>query len=129
MSTLDKQKLGRTVRMYVVLAAFCGVFGFAYEQFSHGVFSPFMGCLFLFPLLGGAVPFLVLYRLPDTRPPSTASRYAYYSGLAALTVGSCLTGVFDIYGTAAPLVGVYWVAGAALAAVGILMYLLALRAR
>lgn len=121
--------MGRTVRMYAVLAAFCAVFGFVYEQFSHGVFSPFMGYLFLFPLLGGAVPFLLLYLLPFPRLPGTASRYAYHSGLAALTVGSCLTGVFDIYGTTAPLAGVYWWAGAAFTAAGVLLYLLPQRVR
>lgn len=121
--------MGRTVRMYAVLTAFCGVFGFVYEQFSHGVFSPFMGYLFLFPLLGGAVPFLLLYLLPVSKLPGTASRYAYHSGLAAFIVGSCLTGVFDIYGTAAPLVGVYWWAGAVFVAAGVLLYLLPQRVR
>lgn len=124
MSILDKtqKKAGarRTAVIYLGAAVFCGLFGLIYEQFSHGVYSPFLGWMFLFPLLLGALPFLLLWRLPSVRYPGTMARYAYHSGLAALTLGSCLTGIFEIYGSAAPLVKVYWVVGGILLGFGVL---------
>lgn len=109
--------------MYGVITIFCGVFGIVYEQYSHGVFSPFMGLLFLFPLLGGFFPFLILSSKRVKKLPSTMSRYTYHSGLATLTTGSLLTGVFDIYGTTAPLVNVYWFVGSLFTVGGIVLYI------
>jgi metal-dependent amidase/aminoacylase/carboxypeptidase family protein len=47
-----------------------------------------------------------------------------FSRLATLALGSCLTGIFAIYGTTAPLVTVYWVAGLGLLAAALGLYLL-----
>jgi len=68
--------------------------------------------LFLVPLLAGAVPALLLLSRRAKIPARCRSLWG--PGVATLTVGSCLRGVFDIYGTTAPLVGVYWLAGGAL---------------
>lgn len=56
MSSSDKIPLRRCGRSYLIAAAACGVFGFAYEQFSHGAYSKCMLFFFLIPLLGGALP-------------------------------------------------------------------------
>lgn len=124
MSILDrapeKAEAGRTAAIYAGVAVFCGVFALIYGQFSHGVFSAFLGWMFLFPLLLGALPFLLLWRLPSAGYPGTMARYAYHSGLAALTLGSCLTGIFEIYGSTAPLVKAYWVGGGILLGFGVL---------
>lgn len=115
--------------MYLLFTAFCAVFGFVYELFSHDVFSPFMGLLFLFPLLLGAFPFYLLGLFSASKLPGVLSRYAYHSGIATLTLGSLLTGVFDIYGTSAPLVSVYWFWGSIITISGILIYFYSLYKR
>ena len=111
------------VRTSLLLTAFCVLFSMVYEHFSHGVYSPFMICLFLVPLLGGVVPSLVLVFSPGLCFPSPFARSTYRLGLITLAVGSCLRGVFEIYGTSAPLVGVYGAAGGVLTATGIVSYL------
>ncbi len=98
---------------YFAAAAFCILFAAVYEHFSHGVWSNYMVCLFVWPLLGG-VPALLLPGIRTALMPCRAVRNFWASGVATLTLGSCLAGVFEIYGTTAPLVAVYWYAGAAL---------------
>ncbi len=59
--TKQAQKtLRRTALVYLAASIFCAVFGAIYEIFSHGVISFFMVCSFLFPLLCGFLPFLLL---------------------------------------------------------------------
>lgn len=124
MSTSDKRQLRRSAGKYLVLSALCGIFSLVYEQFSHGVRSGFMILLFLFPLLLGALPALALTLLPGSRAPGPAVRTLWNSAVATLALGSCLTGIFAIYGTTAPLVTVYWVAGLGLLAAALGLYLL-----
>lgn len=112
MSTSDKQLLYRISRRYLLAAAFCGVFSIIYEVFSHGVYSGFMIALFLFPLLGSAAPLLMARLGTGVPDPQTRSLWGF--GWATLAVGSCLHGIFDIYGTTAPLTVVYWPVGIAL---------------
>ena len=102
---------------YLAAALGCALFGAVYECFSHGVFSPFMVCAFAFPLLLGALPLCLLrsFGRPFPRPPAADLVHA---GVAALTVGSILRGVLDIYGTTNSLLAAYWIAGAALSAAG-----------
>ncbi len=58
-----------------------------------------MTYMFAIPLLGGACVMLSLY-LAKARPLPRSSRQAWALALGALTVGSCLHGIFDIAGTA-----------------------------
>ncbi len=128
MSTSDKsnkrQKARKAVVTYAGITLFCGLFSFVYEQFSHGVYSSYMICLFLFPLLGGVLPYALLGLVNNLRFPSRASMNLYNFGIATLTVGSCLKGVLDIYGTTSDYMPVYWIAGAVLIALGIVVYIL-----
>lgn len=90
-------ELGR--RLYAGATIFCFVFFLVYNRFSHGVHSPFMTWLFLWPLLLGFIPttaLAVISRLPG---PSEISAFYYNAGVAALTVSSCLRGIFEIAGT------------------------------
>lgn len=48
----------------------------------------------------------------------------YNAGIAALTVGSLMEGVLEIYGTTNDLLRIYWFVGFGLAGIGILMYLI-----
>ena len=66
---------GKTALIYLFASIFCAAFGAIYEIFSHGVYSAFMICAFVFPLVGGALPFLLLYTSEKarvkTRPTKT----------------------------------------------------------
>jgi hypothetical protein len=82
------------------VSAFCLLFSQIYLRFSHGVSSPYMSLLFLWPLLLGAVPILLLRLLRKTVPEAASS--LWFSGVAALTVRSALIGVLAIAGTSSP---------------------------
>ena len=75
-----------------------------------------MLCAFAFPLLLGAIPFFLLQKRGKPFPGGAAE--LVHAGVAALTVGSILQGVLEIYGTSNPLTAVCWAAGGILTAVG-----------
>lgn len=66
--------------------------------------------LFLFPLIGGALPAAVFTAL-RCAAVSQWIRRIWRAGVATLTVGSCMTGIFEIYGSDAPLLTWYWYVG------------------
>ena len=79
--------------------------------------------LFLLTLLLGLMPFFLLQK--KGRPfPGLLSADFIHAGVAALTAGSILKGILDIYGTASPLLLPCWIAGGVLCLSG---WLLALR--
>jgi hypothetical protein len=101
---------------YLLAALGCAIFGEVYELFSHEVWSCFMIGAFVLPLLLGALPFFLLRKSGKPFPGRAAD--LIHAGVAALTVGSLVQGVLEIYGTTNPLTAVYWIAGAALTAAG-----------
>ncbi len=76
------------------ITLFCIIFAFVYEMFSFGVYSMNMILMFLYPLLLGALPCLLLHK--------TAGRF-WNDGILLLTGGSLLAGVLEIYGTSSSL--------------------------
>ena len=109
----DGKKSGRNVKpllIWLCITLFCGLFSFVYESFSHGVFSPFMVWLFLFPLIGGVLP-AAAFTVLRCAAVSQWIRRIWRAGVATLTVGSCMTGIFEIYGSDAPLLTWYWYVG------------------
>ena len=102
----------RTARRYLGLAGFCALFALVYELFGHGVISWYMVLLPLWPLLGGALIFALL-AMARIHPPQR-TRCLYHAGLVTLTVGSCVTGIFEIYGSTPAIVRYYWIVGACL---------------
>ncbi|MBR3245167.1 MAG: hypothetical protein IKN57_00260 [Parasporobacterium sp.] len=56
--------------------------------------------------------------------PGAAERNLYHCGIIALTTGSLLTGVLEIYGTTNYLLSIYWLAGAALLIAAIAVFCL-----
>lgn len=112
----------KTVAVYLGATLFCGFFSYVYERFSHGVYSDYMVYLFLFPLLGGALPYGAMLLLGAPPPPRLAANL-FNAGIATLTVGSLMAGVLEIYGTDSPHLSIYWWAGAALTALGASAYL------
>ncbi len=106
-------------------ALFCVLFGAVYELFSHGVYSYGMLYAFVFPLVLGVLPLLIITMLRAPYPNRFA-RGVCHAGIATLTVGSLVSGALEIYGTTNPLTLVYWIAGIALAVFGIAAYLVSL---
>ena len=106
-------------RRYIVAAVGCALFALIYAQFSHGVHSPFMTFMFAIPLVGGAIPALVLAAMKAHPLPSVA-RQSWALSLASLTVASCLRGIFDIAGTSSPYLAVYLVLAVAFALVALI---------
>lgn len=106
-------------KRYALAAGAVLAFAAVYERFSHQVYSGFMIFAFLFPLLGGLLPCMLLPRLPKRFWPPVHSACLYDSGIAALTTGSLFRGILDIYGTTSRLGKLYWIAGAALIFAGI----------
>ena len=98
---------------YLAAALFCALFGAVYEIFSHEVYSYPMIYAFAIPLAGGALPFLAFAAglLKQWRFPGTISRSLYHAGIAALTIGSIMQGILEIYGTTNMLLWAYWIAG------------------
>lgn len=113
---------------FLCITLFCGLFSAVYEYFSHGVYSGFMVYLFVFPLVGGVLPYGVLGVTPRAVCPSPALARIYNSGVAALATGSCVQGVLDIYGTRSVYMPVYWVAGAVLVLIPLALYAIAVAA-
>ena len=105
MSTLDmnRPRPGRTALIYLLLSAACIAVTNIYALFGHGVRSASMDYMFLYPLLMGAAPYLLLaVLLPRIRRRrfSRAAFNLYNSGIAALTTGAMLNGILEIAGTA-----------------------------
>ena len=123
MYTSDKpgseKRYASVIMAYLFSTVGCILFGAVYELFSHEVYSCFMICAFLLPLLLGAIPFFLL-RMRGKPFPGRAAELVH-AGVAALTVGSILQGVLEIYGTSNPLTIAYWAAGGALTAAGWLL--------
>lgn len=114
----------KTAFVYLLLSLFCILFGAVYEMFSHGVYSLYMICAFVFPLAGGSLPFLIIALSHTKNYPDAVAGNLYHSGIATLTVGSILQGVLDIYGTTNRLLALYWMTGIAFAISGIIAFLL-----
>ena len=108
--------LRRDAKRYFIAALGCVVFSVIYEYFSHSVYSLYMICLFLYPLLLGAVPSLALMQRGAV--PTEAVRRVWRAGVWTLAFGSLMTGVFEIYGSPSPLTVIYWPVGAALLIAG-----------
>lgn len=111
----------RIARSYAIVAAVCLVFALVYAQFSHGVHSPFMSWMFLIPALAGALPALVL-ALMGRPAPAMVVRQLWGLAVAALTVASCLRGIFEIAGTGSDWLFVYVAAGGVLAVAAAVMF-------
>ena len=103
----------RTAFLYLLTTIVVAAFGSVYELFSHGVWSGFMVYAFAFPLVLGALPnaWLALHKHPLPRPWVYRLHHA---GVATLTLGSVMEGVFAIYGTTNTLTMAYWIVGLAL---------------
>lgn len=117
----DKKTNSRITIVYLAVTAFCGFFSSIYGKFSHGVSSDYMVFLCLIPFCAGVLPYLAL-KLFGLKAPVPLTRHLYNCGVATLCVGSCLKGVFEIYGSRCIYVTYYFYVGAAMALIGVVAY-------
>ncbi len=108
--------------IYLIISIFLALTGFIYEHFSHGVFSYSMMYAFSAPLVLGTLLNAVLERV-RMHIPGSLTRQIWHCGVATLTVGLLVSGVFEIYGAANPWINYYYIAGFVLLALSIVLYL------
>lgn len=125
MYTLDtKRKINLIKGFYgtTIATGFCFLFAVIYNQFGHGVKSVYMTYMFLCPLILGMMFYGIVLFIPKSRDMSRFTFNLYNSGIATLTIGSMLKGIFEIAGTASKLVNVYGILGSILMAIGFITY-------
>lgn len=104
----------KTVLVYIILTIVCIAIDNIYALFGHGVRSASMSLMFLYPLVGGALVYLLIGLLIPWFNHHENYRLfynIYNSGIAILVVGSLLKGILDIAGTASPYVILFFVMG------------------
>ena len=118
MSLLLNNKYKNTY-MWILVSLLLLLFSTIYETFSFGVISLSMIFLFLYPLLLGAVPTLIVEKngLPKMNR-------IYIDGVIILTIRSLIVGILEIYGTDTRFSKYYMIAGIGLLAIGIITYYL-----
>ena len=122
----NSKKALNTAFTYLLISVFCALFGGVYELFSHGIYSYYMLYAFAFPLVLGALPFLIIGRFIPRAYPSHTAQGFHHSAIATATVGSVVMGVLEIYGTTNRLTDIYIYASGILLVVGIIIYTLQL---
>lgn len=92
-----------------------------YVLFGHGVTSPAMTWMFLFPLAGGLLIYLVNRAKVDIEDAERLRSFSnlYHSGIATLTVGSFLKGVLEIAGTDSVYLLYFYIVGFGMVLLGI----------
>lgn len=96
---------------YIIVSVLCLAFGLIYEIFSHGVYSLYMICAFLIPLIFGFGVSICIYKLKLNRVVDRISINLYNASIATFTTYSIVNGVLEIYGTTNVLVNVYTLIG------------------
>ena len=119
----DKKKTRTSFFRWTAITVFCLCLGLIYEHFSHGVYSASMALMFLFPLIGGTIPFGIMTLSEHPHYPGSPEKNIYDCGIATLTVGSCFKGALDIYGTTSRFSSIYVAAGLFLTALGLITYI------
>ncbi len=119
----NKKRLQKHLIGSIIATLFCALFAAVYESFSFGVYSYFMLFAFVIPLLGCSLPFSIIsFRNKDI--PDIKVLRLWNSGIAALTVGSIMQGVIEIYGTTNHLIIIYAISGAAFCISGFAVWLI-----
>ena len=110
--------------LYIGITAFIALFGIVYEQFSHHVDTFYMWFAWIWPLIFGFVPYLLLYVLKASRVPGLLSECFYNLGVALLTVRSIFKGVIIIYNTTNDgVVLVYTILTVVSLSIGVILYI------
>lgn len=124
--TLEKtpKEVLKRVFIFLGITAFIALFGFVYEQFSHGVYSYYMIFAWCWVLGFGVFPYLLILLLPLKKMPGTLTECVYNLGVAFITTRSIFIGVLEIYGkTNVKMVTTYTIISVAFLLVGFAFYI------
>jgi len=116
------RRLNKKIYSYIAFTAFCIVFDRIYALFSHGVSSASMSLMFLYPLIGGVLLFVLIRNLA---PHACGAKHyrlfinSYSSGIITLTIAGALAGVFEIAGTSSPYLIYFIICGWAMIILGL----------
>lgn len=80
------------------ITSFIALFGYVYEQYSHGVNSLAMWLAWIWPLSFGAGVYAIFCFVPVKYTPGVLAESCYNLGVALLTTRSIMIGVLEIYG-------------------------------
>ena len=128
MTLYISDKNSKTVINYFIITIFCIVFSLIYRIFSHSVTSTFMTFMFVFPLFG-MISSLIIYKNINIKIiPKDITKKLFRCGIATLTIGSCVRGIFDIYGTSVNLIILYWIFGTALLIISLITWIITIKA-
>ncbi|MDO4546102.1 MAG: hypothetical protein Q4C25_08090 [Bacillota bacterium] len=108
---LHERYFGKTIRVYLGIAIFCVIFTWIYERFSYGESALCMRLMFLVPLIGGALTFFLIGRLPVGRIVSRIAYNLWNSGLAVIGSGCLIKGIIEISGRSTQYDHIYWICG------------------
>lgn len=112
------------IRLYTGYTAFCIVFCLIYYRFSHGVHSPYMTGMFLWPLLLGLVSGVLLLRIRALPDPPDAAAGLYHAGVITASISSCLRGIMEIAGNSSVYQEWMMIAGIGMIVAGAVIYLI-----
>ncbi|HWQ71126.1 MAG TPA: hypothetical protein VN370_02285 [Desulfitobacteriaceae bacterium] len=118
------RRIRKTILVYLIISLLAVAIDNIYAVFGHGVSSAAMTWMFLYPLLGGTLFYLLIELLLPGICQFTGYRVfynVYNSGIAVLTTGSFLKGILDIAGTNSPYVVLFSVAGWLFIASGLIL--------
>lgn len=122
-SDISNQIGKKIIVRYLMVSILCLLFSQIYEAFSHEVYSSYMLYLFLIPLILGGVVFSFFYFLESIPYPKECARVVYHGAVVTLSVGSCLTGILEIYGTTSSYISLYGYLGVTLLVIAIVLYI------
>ena len=105
------RKCMKTTLVYLGVTVFCVVFCLIYEYFSFGEHSDTMRLMFLAPMVGGAMPFLILAMRRKAWSLSRAAYNLWNSGIAVLVSGCLVKGIIEVSGRVSDYDMFYWVGG------------------
>ena len=118
---LDIKSNKRQIVKYLIMSIFFLLFALIYEIFSHGVFSSYMMCAFLIPLLMGTFIYGMIYYTKTNRYLSNSAIIFYNTSILTFTLGSIMKGVLDIYGTTNQMISIYSKLGISLIIISIII--------
>lgn len=117
------QKYKKTLLTYLIASIIAILVNNIYAIFAHGVSSAAMTWMFLYPLLGGMLFYLMICILMPNVSRKNGYRgfyNMYNSGIATLTVASFLKGILEIAGTSSPYIKFFNLAGVIFIATGLI---------
>lgn len=110
----SRKQIKKTVLVYLAVAFAVIAVDNVYAIFGHGVRSAAMTWMFLYPLIGGTLFYLLIGLFIPWVNRFMGYRVfynMYNSGIASLTTGSFLKGILDIAGTASPYTALFYMVG------------------